>query len=207
MAGLINLFILLLISAGATLRFVSRIATNDLYTAEFLKKLSLHLLLCGSVATDIPMYIGFIVYGDYVNGLYGFHKMQSCMLFAAFSVVIKDWARVLYEIKELGKMPFFFRNGTLLILNLGYIAIGIVSLFYLWLSPDIDDFVDSPFYYATVFIQVGVSLCLTCLMLQTGLKLASKINGAVSFVYTTNGAQDEIRSSLPYDRESLFRYF
>ena len=134
------------------------------------------------------MYVGFIETNDYIKGYYGFHKLQSALLFMAFSMIIRDWSKVLYEIQDLGKTPFLLGRVSLIIINVCYMGVSIFSCIYLWIAKDIDSFVNSPLYVAVIFAEVAVALLLASMMLHSGLQLSSRIHGVVDY---TNDASEK----------------
>ena len=87
--GTINLSILALIALWRSIVFVNSSNNNPSQLDQFQKKIIFHVLITLSVISDIPMYIGFILVEDYINGLYGFHKLQSALLFTAYSITIR----------------------------------------------------------------------------------------------------------------------
>jgi hypothetical protein len=121
-AGLVNLSLLALITVWRLFVFISTVPSGEFLRRTFLKKLSFHVLLTCSVVADIPMYVGFITTEDYVNSYYGLHKLQSALLFCAYSIIIRDWSKVLFELNELGHTPFYFSKLSLIILNLYYVS-------------------------------------------------------------------------------------
>jgi hypothetical protein len=87
--GTINLTILALIALWRSVVFLYSADQDDFKSTQFKKKVIFHTLITLSVISDIPMYVGFIVVEDYVQGLYGLHKLQSAFLFAAYSITIR----------------------------------------------------------------------------------------------------------------------
>jgi hypothetical protein len=78
------------------------------------------MLLLLASAVDMPMYVTFIMKGQYTLTSYSFHKFESASLFAAFSITLSDWAGVLYEIQEYQLFPFLLRWFTLVGINVVY---------------------------------------------------------------------------------------
>ena len=105
--------------------------TSDAYTsAAFKKKFAFHTLLVLTTACDLPLYIGFVATGNYVVIPYAFHKWESALLFAAYSITIYNWSAVLYDLKEDTSFPFFMRKATLVGVNILFLTISFVNFVY-----------------------------------------------------------------------------
>eukprot|EP01035_Chromulina_nebulosa_P036656 gene36656-49401_t len=129
--GLSHLTVLTTITLWRTVRFFSYCEKNLLSSYNFKKKMLFHILLLLASLFDIPI----------------FHRFESALLFAAFSITIADWGALLFDIQEF---------------NLS----------------DFDTYLNSPANITGIFIQVFVTLLLTCFMLHAGLKLSWRLKGA-----------------------------
>ena len=75
--GVSNQVLLSLICLWRFLAFLYSVDSGtDLIKGEFKKKLWFHIFLTLSTIADIPMYYGFITIEEYVDGYYGFHRLQ-----------------------------------------------------------------------------------------------------------------------------------
>lgn len=177
-AGAVNISILFFITLWRTIRFVQE-WKEDYSLFSFKKKMIFHILLLLTSACDLPLYIGFILYGDYRLYLYSFHKVESAFFFAAFSITVYDWGTVLYDIREYQKYPFILRRGVIVLLNIVYMTVSFMNFFICFAGGgSMDAFLDSPEYLVGVFVQITISFVLTCAMLGAGLKLSWRIRGA-----------------------------
>lgn len=138
-----------------------------------------HVLLMCTAFSDIPLYFGFIVTGGYTISTYSFHKLASTFLFAALSITIGDWASVLRDINEYAVHGFIFRRATLISLNLVYITISVINFILCLALKNLDEYLNSPMYTCAIFLQIIMNFLLTTMMLHAGLKLYSRIHGAV----------------------------
>jgi hypothetical protein len=126
----------------------------------------------------LPLYIWFIVDGDYNLDAFSWHKFQSTFLFLALSITISDWSSVLYDIREYQIYTFLFHKWTLIFLNFLYFLISIVNFIFCYWTADLGEFSNSPVYLMGLFYQICMSMLVTFLMLHAGLKLYGRIQGA-----------------------------
>lgn len=141
------------------------------------KKLVFHIFLILAAVMDLPMYCEFVINQRYTLTTYSFHKFESAFLFAALSITISDWGKVLYSIQEYNLYPFLFRRATLVSINLIYWLISIINFIFCYTLDDFDSYTSSALYTICIFFQVSVSVVLIVLMLSAGLKLAWRIHG------------------------------
>jgi len=88
--GLANLSVLALLAILLFAYFVISSNTTEVFNrGSFRKKVAVYLLLALSVLAELPMYVGFITDNEYVKGYFGLHKLQSALLFSAFSIIIR----------------------------------------------------------------------------------------------------------------------
>ncbi|KAJ1401649.1 hypothetical protein B484DRAFT_236736, partial [Ochromonadaceae sp. CCMP2298] len=176
--GVINIALLTSINIWRTFRFIAHTRkTGNALDDAFYKKLSFHMLLLLASAVDMPMYVTFIVKGQYTLTSYSFHKFESASLFAAFSITLSDWAGVLYEIQEYQLFPFLLRWFTLVGINVVYSLISLLNFIFCYTIENVDAYTHSPLYILGIFFQISVALLLTLFMLHAGLKLAWRIQG------------------------------
>jgi len=116
--------------------------------------------------------------GDYFLIPYSFHKFETCFLFCALSIIISDWASVLYDIREYQLYPFLVRKWSLIIINVMFFVISAINFVLLFTVTDMDSYTASPIYYFMIFFQVAISILVTCFMLHAGLKLYFRIHKA-----------------------------
>ena len=136
------------------------------------KRILLQCLLVGAVACDIPMYIAFVITGNYTLVTYSFHKFNSALLFAAYSMTIYDWSAVLYDIKEIDHRPLFFRRNSLIVFTALMFLTSLVNFVYMYTTSGVNSYINSPIYVANIFLQVIVALFLTGMMLSAGVRLS-----------------------------------
>ena len=141
------------------------------------KRIVLQLLLIASISCDLPMYIAFVATGDYTLVSYSFHKFNSALLFAAYSMTIYDWSAVLYDIKEIDHRPLFFRRNSLIAITVLMFVTSAVNFVYMYTTSGVDSYINSPFYVANIFLQVVSALFLTGMMLSAGVRLSMRIRG------------------------------
>ncbi len=144
---------------------------------NFKKHFAFFLLLLAP-AVDLPMYCSFFVLNRYVLMTFSFHKFQPAALFAAYSLVISDWSNVLFEIKEDNMLRFLCRNGSLVVVNMILLSISIANFVYCYSFPDIHTYATSDVYEVSVLVQIVAPFILTSIMLNAGLKLSWRIQGA-----------------------------
>jgi hypothetical protein len=129
------------------------------------------------VLVDLPMYVSFIVVGDYNYITYSFHKFQPMFLLAAYSITINDWSSVLYSIQEIRRLPLVFRTGFLVFIN------GVFSLFCMFnfvliiAVRDVDKYAGTLTYKISIILQIAVTLALTLFMLHAGVGLSRRLQG------------------------------
>jgi hypothetical protein len=141
------------------------------------KRIVLQCLLVGCVACDIPMYIAFLLTGDYTAITYSFHKFNTALLFAAYSMTIYDWSAVLYDIKEIDHRPLFFRRNSLIGITVVMFSISLANFIALYVANTVDSYTKSPLYVANIFLQAVSALFLTGMMLSSGVRLSIRIRG------------------------------
>lgn len=141
------------------------------------KRIVLQLLLIASISCDLPMYIAFVATGDYTLVSYSFHKFNSALLFAAYSMTIYDWSAVLYDIKEIDHRPLFFRRNSLIAITVLMFGTSAVNFVYMYTTSGVDSYINSPFYVVNIFLQVVSALFLTGMMLSAGVRLSVRIRG------------------------------
>jgi hypothetical protein len=127
---------------------------------------------------ELPLYIWFIVDGDYNLDAFSWHKFQSTFLFLALSITISDWSSVLYDIREYQIYTFLFHKWTLIFLNFLYFLISTVNFIFCYWTADLGEYSNSPVYLIGLFFQICMSMLVTFLMLHAGLKLYGRIQGA-----------------------------
>jgi hypothetical protein len=64
-------------------------------------------------------------------------------------------------------------------INIVYFLIALINFIFCYTSADLGDYTDSPVYVTAIFVQIFMSILLTSFMLHAGLKLYSRIQGAV----------------------------
>lgn len=207
--GLSHLTVLTTITLWRTVRFFSYCEKNLLSSYNFKKKMLFHILLLLASLFDIPMYISFIIYGEYTLILYSFHRFESALLFAAFSITIADWGALLFDIQEFKSLYLFLiRKASLVFLNTVYFFISIINFVFCYSLSDFNTYLNSPANITGIFIQVFVTLLLTCFMLHAGLKLSWRLKGAAGVDQRNNNSnrsrtQQLIPSWLKRSKPSL----
>jgi hypothetical protein len=145
-----------------------------------------HLCLLMAPCLDLPMYIGFVLYNQYKLPLYAFHRLSAATLFAAYSITIYDWSKVLKDIEKDTIYPFmrrrigsiyYFSAASLLAINAIFIGLSATNFVYIFIANDLEEYLDSFFYIAALYVQIAASLLLTCCMLYAGVKLYLRILG------------------------------
>ena len=164
---------------------------RSVHGREYTKKLVFHVLLLLSVMSDIPMYIDFIIRDDYEKSTYAFHNFKSALLFMAYSIMIRDWSKALFEMNEFRKVPILLSKWSLILVNICFTLMALVSFVYLFIVKDLDEFLHSVVYQIGMYFQIAVPFTLSAMMLHTGLHLLVKIQGAVNNV-TSN--EDVLRN-------------
>lgn len=124
------------------------------------------------------MYVGFFLNGDYDLVSYSFHRLESSILFIAYSITISDWANVLYDLQEYPMISFLMRKYVLIILNTVNLLISLINFSICYVASDFNSYTSSSVYIIGIFIQIFMSFSLTCFMLSAGLKLRWRIQGA-----------------------------
>lgn len=150
------------------------------------KRIILQSLLVASVACDLPMYIAFVLTGDYTLVTYSFHKFSSALLFSAYSMTIYDWSAVLYDIKEIDHRPLFFRRNSLIGVTVLMFLISAVNFVYMYTTSGVNSYINSPLYVTNIFLQVVAGLFLTGMMLSAGVRLSIRyaLRGTMSLHVT-----------------------
>lgn len=147
-----------------------------------------HLFLLFASACDLPYYYGLAINGEFSIIPYSFHRFESALLFAAFSITISDWGAVLYDINEFKLSAFLLRRATLVSINAVYMLISFANFVVCYLpNSNMDEYLKSPLYITSIFFQIGVSFLLTAFMLSAGLKLSWRIQGAAGISNIENG--------------------
>jgi hypothetical protein len=176
------------------------LATSDdhgkLRKAQYRKKLLVHIFLSLAILVDIPMYINFIRTGEYDVYTYAFHKLESALLFAAFSITIADWGALLHDIREDTLSNLILRRTTLLVLCAVYALISLASCLSCCVINDLQAFTSSHLYIFGLFSQIFMSLTITCIMLHAGLKLSQRIK-SITKVMTGSEQQDTVSLLSP----------
>lgn len=148
---------------------------------------------------DLPMYLSFIISGEYSIATFAFHKFQGCSLFVAYTITILDWSSVLYAIHEEPLWRMQLRNGTLYVVNAVFIVFSFINFGFCFSSKDLSSYTNSPVYTISLFLQIIAQLCVTCVMLVAGMKLSWRIKGA-------SGANDRQRRIGPTSKELEFQH-
>ena len=196
--GLCHLTVLTTITLWRTVRFFSYCEKNLLSSYNFKKKMLFHILLLLATLFDIPMYISFIIYGEYTLILYSFHRFESALLFAAFSITIADWGALLFDIQEFKSLYLFLiRKASLVFLNTVYFFISIINFVFCYSLSDFDTYLNSPANITGIFIQIFVTLLLTCFMLHAGLKLSWRLKGAAGMDQHNNDNRSRAQQIVP----------
>ena len=181
--GLINLGLLTLFTATRLGIFVKR--SPEWKSRLFLKRFLFHMLLLLSSATDLPMYVSFIMEGRYEPHTYRFHKLEPAFQFAAYSITISDWTSVLYVLKEESAYPFLIKKGSLVTLNVIVSTVCVLNFIALG-TGGMDAYVENPVYTVgtvcqflagmgkCVYVCVCVSLCIRPLTFSCTLPLTSR---------------------------------
>lgn len=107
--------------------------------------------------------------------------------------------------KDYGQMPFLLSRVSLVVINVSYLFVSIFSCIYLWVAPNIDDYLESPMYIVLVFAQIVVELVLVGMMLHAGLQLATRIKRVVGQHRSTDvggGLEDTLMSDDKMDSGS-----
>ena len=176
--GETNLGLLTLVSLWRTVVLLQSAGPKDFETTAYRKKLLLHVLLLLGTAVDLPMYVSFIVTGDYEVATYAFHKLEVAFIFTAYSMTITDWSAVLYEINEDSHVPFLLKRGIVWTIALAVVIIAILNFIYCLAMNNLTTYTETPIYIMGLIVQMCASLTLTCVMLHGGIKLAWRIRGA-----------------------------
>jgi hypothetical protein len=196
--GLFNLGLLTMISLWRTVVLVRSASPKDWYVGSFRKKLLLHVLLFMATATDLPMYVSFIVVGEYSVGTYAFHKWECAYIFTAYSITITDWSAVLYEINEDSHTPFLLKRGIVWFVTISVIAIALLNFVFCLAMNNLNTYTQTPIYIMGIVVQMGASFLLTCVMLQGGIKLAWRIRGASGHVGRNSSMLSNLGKSFCY---------
>jgi hypothetical protein len=164
---------------------------------QFRKHFLYFLLLFASVC-DIPLFVSFFRKGDYSVASYSFHKFEAAAIFGAYSLVISDWSRVLFKIREGSYMPFVFRRITLGCINAVLTTISIVNFGYCYSTANLESYASSNIYIVGLFIQIIAPFLLTFMMLHAGLKLYLRVYGASKKPNntTSNNESKEFQTAL-----------
>jgi hypothetical protein len=198
--GLVGLIDFVLLSIIVLWRWLSYLQ-NSVFAQQSATKWRKHLLYCLLLVTsvcNIPLYASFMVRGDYTIAAYSFHKFEAAAIFGAYSLVINDWSRVLFKIREGTFVPFLLRNVTLLFVNVVLTTISIVNFGYCYSTASLNHYANSDIYLVGLFVQIIAPFLLTCMMLHAGLRLYLRIQGAAGRVNnaTDNNESKEFRSAL-----------
>lgn len=154
------------------------------------KKLVFHIFLLLASVVDLPYYFSLAVYGNFSLVPYSFHKLESAFLFAALSITISDWGVVLHDINELTLFTVLIRRGTLIAVNIVYMSISFANFIVCLVMTNIDVYLDSPLYTATIFFQISMAGLVSILMLNAGIKLSLRIQGAAGVLDSTQLLQN-----------------
>ena len=167
---------------------------------NYYKKLAFYLLLYLASLLDIPLYVGFIVTGNYMIATYSFHKFESFSLFLAYSITIYDWSILLHDINEDTLFRFVARGATLGFVNIIFFIICLLQVIELITMHSIDSFVLSAIYDIGVYAQILASLSITTIFLSAGLKLWYRIKGVAGH---DNGNDSSMTINIsPFKRRS-----
>ena len=181
---------------------------RSVHGREYTKKFVFHALLLSSVLSNLPMYIAFIIMDAYEKSSYAFHNLQSALLFMAYSMMIRDWSKALFEMNEFRKVPFLLSKWSLILVNICFTIMTLVSFAYLFVVDDIDQYLHSVVYPILMCFQIVVPFTLSAMMLYTGLHLQGKIQESVND--TSNGgtlsnldnAEDRVAVDIMYDERN-----
>lgn len=188
--GLIVIGSLFLFVCARAIKFFYRIDYSN-KPKNFEKRAIFYLLVCLNSFCDLPMYYGLYTQGNYIYYLFAFHRLQDCLLFAAFSMTIYDWSHVLFEISEFsGQFSFIFSKYALIFINICFICNGLLNFIYILIIHDLNKYVDSIIYHLDQYIQGIISLIFVFLMLSCGLSLTYRIKAVAGTKTTSNSAQN-----------------
>jgi hypothetical protein len=142
------------------------------------KKHFIYFLLFFATICDIPMYVSFVTIRDYSLETYSFHKLVAATLFAAYSITLSDWAKVLHEIHEQSHNMYLLNQYTLLTVNCVFIGISLANFIYCFAMSDVSKYTQSLAYLSCEVFQIIAPLVLTLIMLLSGVKLTQRIRSA-----------------------------
>jgi len=170
--GFTNLVILSILTIWRTTVFISR--SNKI----FWKRICTCMCLLLAAVSDIPMYVSFILLGEYESKTYAFHKLENFFLISALAITIHECCNTLYEIKEDTAYPFLLKKISLIVLTFIVFVVSVLNFGYCLAMNDINAFVQTPIYVTGIVTQFVSAALLVFFMLKAGLRLASRIKGA-----------------------------
>ena len=150
---------------------------TNLTKFAYYKKLIFYIALWLASVLDIPMYVGFVLTGNYMIITYCFHKFESFSLFFAYSITIYDWSTLLHDINEDTLFRYLARGATLVIINVVYFTICSLQVFSLFAAGNLASYVLGVIYDIGIYAQILASLSITTVFLSAGLKLWYRIKG------------------------------
>lgn len=151
----------------------------DRWTPLFNKRLLFHTLLLLTVVVDIPMYCSFILYDRYILSTYLFHKTSAMWIYLAYSIVVRDWIDVLYEIKEDNEPVHQYKSYFITSSAIGVVLVtGVNVAVGATYGTDVGAYALSMAYFVGLYFQLLSTCCISTGMLHSGLKLAYRLQGA-----------------------------
>jgi len=199
--GYIGLSLILTLNIITLSQLLKFLCTTKLQSYIYYKKLLFYILLYLASLLDIPLYVGFILTGNYMISTYCFHKFVSFSLFLAYSITIYDWSILLHEINEDTLFRFLARGATLGIINIIFFIICLLQVIELITINSIDSFVLSAIYDIGIYAQILASLSITTIFLSAGLKLWYRIKGVAGNDNNNNDSSMTMNIS-PFKRRS-----
>ena len=201
--GYIGLSLIVLLNIITLSQLLKFLCTTKLQHFTYYKKLLFYILLYLASLLDIPLYVGFILTGNYMISTYCFHKFVSFSLFLAYSITIYDWSMLLHEINEDTLFRFLARGATLGFINIIFFIICLLQVIELITMNSIDSFVLSAIYDIGIYAQILASLSITTIFLSAGLKLWYRIKGVAGNDSNSNNNDSSMTMNIsPFKRRS-----
>ena len=186
--------------------FLKSTRAYDWWTPLFNKKVVFHTLLLLSVTVDLPMYCTFLMNHEYVLSTYLSHKTSQMWIYLAYCIIVRDWIDVLYDIKEDTKQTYLakhylitFSSSTVILVTIVNVALGYTY------GNNVAAYAHSTIYYIGLYYQLASIFCISTAMLQSGLKLAFRLQGATGATAAPTTPATSARDLVAPTREEKAR--
>jgi len=144
------------------------------------------------------MAVSFVLLNEYDATTYSFHRFESALVFAAFSITIMDWSNVLFDIREETKGPLLTRRAFLYAANFINFSFSLVNFILAIDAKDMTTITTSKPYQIGEFLQVGLTFLVMVLLLHAGLKLSWRIQGATGSTSNTHRKRGSASNIFKY---------